>query len=238
MIKVLAFIRRLPGMTPEEFQAYWRDVHAPRFAESAALAPYLRRYELNHRLERDYARERHPGEVAGVQWDGVAVQWFDSLDAFREFSAHPAREEVTAIDQPRFRALETASVITHEPAVIVDKPGGRARAGLKLICILRRNKALELPEFHEHWLRNHGGLFQNIESLNAPLLAYDQNHGLDLPGAEFDGVTEQWFTSMDDWISSLDAPEHTTVVEPDVAYMLDPPSIQFILAGPPTVVIG
>ncbi|MEO5839412.1 MAG: EthD domain-containing protein [Acidimicrobiales bacterium] len=238
MIKVLAFIRRLPGMTPDEFHTYWRDVHAPRFAESPELAPYFRRYELNHRLERDYARERHPGEVAGPQWDGVAVQWFDSLESFREFAAHPAREEITAIDQPRFRALETASVITHEPSVIVDKPGGRERAGLKLICILRRNRALELPEFHEHWLRNHGGLFQNIESLNAPLLAYDQNHGLDLPGAEFDGVTEQWFTSMDDWISSLDAPEHTTVVEPDVAYMLDPPSIQFILSGPPTVVIG
>ena len=72
-------------------------------------------------------------------------------------------------------------------------------------------------------------MFQNIPSLNEPLLAYDQNHGLDLPGAEFDGVTEQWFTSIDDWIASLDAPEHTTLVEPDVAYMLDPPSIQFVL---------
>ena len=234
----MAFIRRLPGMSPDEFHGYWRDVHAPRFAQSADLAPYLRRYELNHRLESDYARERHPAEVAGVQWDGVAVQWFDSLDAFREFEAHPARKEISAIDQPRFRAPEAAAVITHDASVIVDKPGGRERAGLKLLCILRRNKALELPEFHEHWLRNHGGLFQNVASLNEPLLAYDQNHGLDLPGAEFDGLTEQWFTSMDEWVASLDAPEHTTLVEPDVAYLLDPPSIQFILSGPPTVVIG
>jgi hypothetical protein len=238
VIKIMAFIRRLPGMSPDEFHEYWRDVHAPRFAESADLAPYLRRYELNHRLESDYARERHPAEVAGVQWDGVAVQWFDSLDAFREFEAHPARKEISAIDQPRFRAPEAAAVITHDASVIVDKPGGRERAGLKLLCILRRNKALELPEFHEHWLRNHGGLFQNIASLNGPLLAYDQNHGLDLPGAEFDGLTEQWFMSMDEWVASLDAPEHTTLVEPDVAYLFDPPSIQFILSGPPTVVIG
>src|SRR5687768_4128462 len=100
----MAFIRRLPGMSPDEFHGYWRDVHAPRFVHSADLAPYLRRYELNHRLESDYARERHPAEVAGVQWDGVAVQWFDSLDAFREFEAHPARKEISAIDQPRFRA--------------------------------------------------------------------------------------------------------------------------------------
>ena len=160
MIKLLAFIRRLPGTTPDEFHTYWRDVHAPRFAESAELKPYLRRYELNHRLAQDYERERHPGQVAGPQWDGVAVQWFDSLDAYREFEAHPAREEISAIDQGRFRAPEAAFVLTHDPTVIVDKPGGRDRAGLKLICILRRNKALELAPFHEHWLRNHGGLFQ------------------------------------------------------------------------------
>jgi hypothetical protein len=238
VIKVLAFIRRLPGMTPDEFHAYWRDVHAPRFATSSELAPLIRRYELNHRLPEDYARERHPAETVGPQWDGVAVQWFESLDAFRAFEAHPERKHIQEIDQPRFRAPETAAVLTNDATVIVDKPGGRARAGLKLICILRRNRALELAPFHEHWLRNHGGLFQDISSLNAPLLAYDQNHGLDVPGVEFDGVTEQWFESMDAWVRSLDAPEHKTVVEPDVAYMLDPPSIQFILAGKPTVVIA
>jgi hypothetical protein len=238
VIKLLAFLRRLPQTTPDEFHAYWRDVHAARFEQSAELKPYLRRYELNHRLAQDYERERHPGEVAGPQWDGVAVQWFDSLDAYREFEAHPARKDISALDQGRFRAPEAAFVVTHDASVIVDKPGGRERAGLKLICILRRNKALELAPFHDHWLRNHGGLFQNIPSLNAPLLAYDQSHGLDLPGAEFDGVTEQWFTSMDEWVSSLNAPEHTTVVEPDVEYMLDPPSIQYILAGRPTVVVG
>jgi hypothetical protein len=238
MIKLLAFIRRMPGMAPDEFHAYWRDVHAARFAGSTALAPYLRRYELNHRIAQDYERERHPGEVASPQWDGVAVQWFDSLDAYREFEAHPARKEISAADHGRFRAPEAAFVLTHDASVIVDKPGGRDRAGLKLICILRRNNALDLATFHDHWLQNHGGLFQNLPSLNAPLLAYDQSHGLDLPDAEFDGVTEQWFVSMDEWVKSLDAPEHTTVVEPDVEYMLDPPSIQFILAGKPTVVIG
>ena len=238
MIKLLAFIRRLPGMSPDEFHAYWREIHAPRFAASTELAPYLRRYELNHRIAQDYERERHPGEVAGPQWDGVAVQWFDSLDAYREFEAHPARKEISSADEGRFRAPEAAFVLTNDASVIVDKPGGRDRAGLKLICILRRHQALDLATFHDHWLRNHGGLFQDIPSLNAPLLAYDQSHGLDLLGAEFDGVTEQWFVSMDEWVKSLDAPEHKTVVEPDVEYMLDPPSIQYILAGKPTVVIG
>ena len=58
------------------------------------------------------------------------------------------------------------------------------------------------------------------------------------PDAAFDGVTEQWFESLDSFVESLAAPSFADVVSPDVAYMLDPASINFIMAGRPTVVIG
>jgi hypothetical protein len=188
----------------------------------------MRRYELLHRLPADYERARHAAEVIGPQWDGVAVQWFESLadcDAFLER------------DLSRFCLPETASVIAREPDVIVEKPNGRERAGLRLVCILRRHPSLDLPRFHAHWREHHGGLFKCTPELNEPLLAYDQNHGLDLPGAEYDGVTEQWFESLDTWTRALDAPAQRAVVEPDVAYFLDPASLQFILAGRPSVVL-
>lgn len=237
MIKLLAFIRRVPGMTPDEFHSYWREVHAARYANDAELRSLIKRYELNHRLNEDYERERHDVEMAGPQWDGVAVQWFDSLADYERFSSHPKRVEYSALDIGKFRTDDAAFVLTKEPDVIVELPGGRERAGLKLICILRRHKDLDLPTFHEHWLHNHGGLFRDIAELNQPLLAYDQNHGLDLPGAEYDGVTEQWFTSLPEWMVSLGVPSHKTLVEPDVAYLLDPASVQYIIAGQPTVMI-
>ena len=238
MIKLLAFIRRLPGMPSAEFHDYWRTVHAARYAESDEMRKLIKRYELNHRLDADYAREREDVEMGGPQWDGVAVQWFDSLDAYRQFASHPKRLEISEIDTPKFRAPEAAFVLTKEADVIVDKSGGRGRSHLKLSCILRRHPSLDLAAFHDHWLRNHGGLFQNIAELNEPLLAYDQNHGLDLPGAEYDGVTEQWFESLDAWVQSLGVESHRTVVEPDVAYFLDPASIQYVISDQPTVVIG
>ena len=106
-----------------------------------------------------------------------------------------------------------------------------------MLCILRRNEALDLDTFHEHWTTNHGGIFQTIPELTDPLLGYEQNHGLRDPNAAFDGVTEQWFESLDTFVESLAAPAHADVVSPDVAYMLDPSSINFIMAGKPTVVI-
>jgi len=149
----------------------------------------------------------------------------------------PAYIQFAKTELAEYRDADSISVLTNEATRIVDKEGGRERAGLKLMCILRRNPALERPKFFQHWREHHGGLFKNVPELYEPLLAYDQNHGLVLEGAEFDGVTEQWFESLPAWVESMDVPATRDLIEPDVAYLLDPKSIQFILAGRPTVVV-
>lgn len=238
-IKLFAFVRRAPGMTPEAFHRYWREEHAAWIRDNAELRRHLRRYELNHRVAADYAREQSTGEVASGDYDGVAVMWFDSLDAFRAFNDTPGFAEWGAQDAPRFRAPETATVLTDDASCIVDDPR-RADAQLKLLCILRRHGDYEtrLPEFHQHWLEHHGGLFQNIPELRDPLYGYDQSHGIGGPDADFDGVTEQWFADLPQWVESLTVPAHAEIVEPDVASFLDPVRMAFVLAGPPTVVVG
>ncbi len=93
----------------------------------------------------------------------------------------------------------------------------------------------------EHWLPHHGGLFQTIRELTEPLWGYEQNHGLRDPGPRLRrGVTEQWFQVMlEAFVDSMAVPAHTEVVgNPDVAYLLDPASIHFVMAGKPTVVLG
>lgn len=236
--KSLTFVRRRPELSPQQFHEAWRVGHEAFWAGDAAARALVTRVELLHRLPEDYERERHPGEMVGPQWDGVVTVEHttpgeaDALAALGSWQAFDAHERAT------IRTGDLASVLTGGPTIIVDKPGGRARAQCRLVCILRRNAALDHATFHQHWREHHGGLFQTIAELNEPLLAYDQNHGLDRPGAAYDGVTEQWFASVPEWIESLGVASHHEVVEPDVAYFLDPTSVQFILAGPPTVVVG
>ena len=235
-VKLFAFSRRREGTTPDEFHEYWRDVHARQIADEPTLRRHVRRYELNHRLPQDYARDRYRPDSTGAGWDGAAVLWFDSMADFEALRAEPAYA-AHVDDGHKFRDASQLSVFTRDPDVIVDKPG-RASAGAKMVCILHRNPALDLTTFHDHWLHHHGGLFQQIPELNEPLLAYDQNHGIDLPDATFDGVTEQWFTSFDTFVESLSVDAVARDVNPDVAYFLDPASIEFVMAAPPTVVIG
>lgn len=235
-IKVFEFVRRAPGLDRDEFQRRWRDEFATGLAASDAAKRHLRRFELNQRLTADYKRDRHALEVADVGCDGVDVRWFENrkdLEAFEGDAALAAR-----IAEPRARlfAPNPMRVVTADPEIILDKPG-RESADAKLLCILRRNPALAWAPFHAHWKTHHGGLFQTIPSLRDPILAYEQNHGLE-DHAPFDGVTEQWFVDLATFAESLRAEANVTDVAPDVAYMLDPKGVHFIMAGRPAVVIG
>jgi uncharacterized protein (TIGR02118 family) len=235
-IKVFEFLRRKQGTTPQQFQTEWTDVYGPMLADRPDLRRHIQRYEFNGRLLSDTDRERSAAEVRDDGWDAVAVLWFDSVEEMRALSSEPAMAPIRdrALE---FRAEERLIVLTEEPEIIVAD-ARRDEAGAKMLCILHRNAALDLDTFHEHWLHHHGGLFQNIPGLREPLLGYEQNHGLRDPDAAFDGVTEQWFESLDSFVQSLSVPEVTSKVNPDVAYMLDPASIHFVMTSQPTVLVG
>ncbi len=93
-IKLFAFGRRREGMTADEFHTYWRDVHARKLADEPTLRRHVRRFELNHRLPEDYARDAYRPEGTGPGWDGVAVLWFDSMADFEAMQAEPAHAAV------------------------------------------------------------------------------------------------------------------------------------------------
>jgi len=233
-IKVFEFVRRAPGLPIEAFQSRWRDEFAAGLAATPAARDALARWELNLRLAADYRRDRHALEVSDAGFDGVDVRWFESEDALAAFERDPRVADATTRARGTLVAPDSLRVVTADPIAILAGPG-RETAQAKLLCILRRNPALAAAPFHAHWERHHGGLFQRLPALRDPILAYDQNHGV-ATDAAFDGVTEQWFADLATFAESLRAEENVTDVAPDVAYMLDPKGVHFIMAGPPVVV--
>ena len=68
LLKRVSFIKRKPGLSPEEFSHYWRDVHGPL----ALQMPGIRRYVQCHVAPQAYEK----GEPA---YDGVAQIWFETM---------------------------------------------------------------------------------------------------------------------------------------------------------------
>ena len=118
MVKLIALLRRRPGLGPEEFRAHWRDVHGPLIASTPELARHIVRYEQHPR--------HRPDALSGTDGvDGVAVQWFDSIDDFVAFISEPAYQELIAELPPRFCGME---VLKFQQLV---RPGDRIQLSLR-----------------------------------------------------------------------------------------------------------
>lgn len=90
MIKLTYCLHRLPSLTREEFQRYWRETHAPLVA-AAGPALGIRRYVQCHTVAsaigEGTADGRNMPHGEGEDYDGVAELWFDSEDAVAAMTA-------------------------------------------------------------------------------------------------------------------------------------------------------
>jgi uncharacterized protein (TIGR02118 family) len=110
---------------------------------------------------------------------------------------------------------------------------------VKLISMFKRKAELSPEEFHRYWREVHGPLVASTKS-GRHALRYEQNHrpledyarGATM---DFDGVTEQWFSSIDDFYASLREDDYPLVDE-DMRKFIDVPSLLWVMTDDAEVV--
>jgi hypothetical protein len=116
MVRLTCLLRRKEGLSPAEFHAYWRDHHGP-FVVGTRSGSHVLRYEQHPRPLDDYR-----GDDDRRGYDGVTVQWFASMDAYRAHTAEPDFSEVFD-DLGHFLDVDHLEfVVTEEPRVVLDGP--------------------------------------------------------------------------------------------------------------------
>jgi len=104
MIKLVFCLRRLPHLSREEFQRYWRDTHGPLVRRHAKTLR-IRRYTQVHTLDHPVNQALQSSRTSAEPYDGVAELWWDSLSemasALSAADARRASEELL-IDERRF----------------------------------------------------------------------------------------------------------------------------------------
>jgi len=104
MVKLVFCVRRLPHLSREAFQRYWRETHGPLVRQHAA-ALRIRRYVQVHTLEHPVNDTLREGRGAPEAYDGVAELWWDRLDDLLAAVGSPdGREAGLALhaDEQRF----------------------------------------------------------------------------------------------------------------------------------------
>ncbi|WP_284126243.1 EthD domain-containing protein [Parerythrobacter aestuarii] len=123
MLKLTYCLHRLPSLSREEFQHYWRGTHAPLVK---AAAPHLgiERYVQSHTEEHAVVAATAAGRGIpvgdGEEYDGVAELWFadDAFDG--EPTAEAANHSrILAEDEAKFIDFARSRIfITRENVVV------------------------------------------------------------------------------------------------------------------------
>jgi len=195
MFKLVALLKRKPGMPVEDFQHYWRHRHGPLVAGSAQI----RRYVQSHALLQGYRK----GELL---FDGISEAWFDSAEAYEAYQHGPAASGVLA-DQANF--LDPSRSVLMPVDVHVIKDGPIPDDAVKNIEFVNRRPGMPLAPFREYWRTVHGPIASGI----AVVQRYEQNHlQLSAYAAEaappYDGLAITWFASTTDMKRGTTTPEY------------------------------
>jgi uncharacterized protein (TIGR02118 family) len=112
---------------------------------------------------------------------------------------------------------------------------------VKLTCLLKRKEGMTPTEFRAYWQGTHGPLIARSRS-GSHVIRYEQ-HPRAIDGdrspddrSGYDGVTVQWFASMDEYRAHM-AEDDFSQVMADLANFLDLDHLDFVLTEAPLVVI-
>ena len=123
MIKLVYCLRRLPELSREEFQRYWRETHSP-LVRNRAPALGIKRYIQVHTLESplNEALRASRGSEAEI-YDGVAELWWENAEALAAGTATPEGRQVARElfeDEKRFIDFARSVVFVAEENPVVD----------------------------------------------------------------------------------------------------------------------
>jgi uncharacterized protein (TIGR02118 family) len=236
MMHLFCFLARRPGLSPEAFGAHWRERHGPLIRDLPRLARHLRRYEQNPRLESDHERD------GGPSFEGVAHQIFDAHEDFIKFVTEPDYQEHVRADEQRFLDMASLSfMLTGEPRVVIE--GERERAAVKLIAFVRRKPGVECAAFHRWWSEDRAASVRNDPDVFGQVIAHFQyrrtEHDYERDGGGgFDGVSEQWFPSLDSFRTYSAQMAAKYALAESEATLLDQSQTQWIATQSEIVVLG
>lgn len=98
LVKLVIFLHKRADLTVDEFERYWREIHAP----IAAQLPGLRKYVQGYRV---------PAAVPfPATCDAVAELWFDSVEALAT-AMNSQQERAAAADAANFIDLARTSMV-------------------------------------------------------------------------------------------------------------------------------
>ena len=98
---------------------------------------------------------------------------------------------------------------------------------IKLVICATRKAGLSFEEFDRYWRDHHGPLVRRVHEFARHVRKYVQCHVIksEVPfglAANYDGVAELWFDSIEDAATAFREPKYLEIIRPDELKFFDP----------------
>ena len=188
MIHQFIFAYPRSGMSEAEFQNYWLNVHAVRYASKI---PQIRKYLVDTRVSL-------PGKHGEPLWCGVAEIWLENEKEQLESLQSKEFLQGARLDEPKWAAFWRTIALDTTAHILLPGPQETHNAGMtKLLILSKRKEGLSLERFRSYCLEAHADRVMKLPGLRR----YCQGHVRDsfyaIGEAVLDCVEQLWFDSVD-----------------------------------------
>ncbi|MFC8367352.1 MULTISPECIES: EthD domain-containing protein [unclassified Streptomyces] len=219
-----------PGMTAQEFQDYWVNVHAVQYA---AKIPQIRKYMVDTVVD----IEGNLGSPA-LPHQGIAEIWLANGE--EQLASLQTDEFLNGarLDEPNWAAFWLTIVVDTTAHEIVPGPGpGRDRDWVKLTVLMKRRPGLDLDDYRKRSLDGYASEVRGVPGLRRYLHAHTVDGAYVFGEAAFDSVEQLWFDDVEALQQALRSPHFTERVTAARDEITDPKYV-FSLAAKENWIIG
>ena len=216
MIHQFIFGAPKPGWTAKEFQDYWLNVHAVKFASKI---PQIKRYLIDSRIPFD-------GDLGdpALPHQGIAEIWLENEQEQLASLQTPEFLEGARKDEPNWAAFWSAIVLdtTAHTVFAGPPPTSRHPDWIKLTVLLKRKPGLSLAEYRQRALGSYAPVANKLPGLRRYLQCHTRDGAYVFGEAPFDSIEQLWFDDVDALRAALAGPHFTTRVKPALDELVDP----------------
>lgn len=204
MISRMGIMHKRDGMSADDFNKHWHDVHGPIVTRMDGI----RRYHQNIVVD-----DRQLGIGFATRdtltADGFSELWYDDIHAMNKGMASQA--QAAQADMPLF--VKDATIVVMLKRVVIPVAADDTRPLIKRFTFLRRKPEVTAERFQWEWMEPHAEMVKKMPHV----VGYSQNlildrivGGMSVPYEEFpyDGVVEFKFENVDMLEKSFASPEY------------------------------
>ncbi|QKS80471.1 EthD domain-containing protein [Pseudomonas bijieensis] len=203
MIKILAAVRRKPGMTHAEFLNYIEHKHG----EIARAKPLgVKRYVQNHVIDSAFGVDADNAYTQTFHRDSITELFFDNMSDLIQTFSDPYTQQTTGPDAKNFADLSKQAAQLMDEVEVSN--AGAAPLKWKAIVFLKKNPTVQLESFFTAWDSAHDTVVNKHPDFQKVLRRYV--HSRYLPEGDrvtsyfgpdvavYEGTSSLWFENEAD----------------------------------------